>query len=69
MMRVGITLNAQVEMLFFTISYQFLQLLGRWRILGIIQKIGGADHYPPLHPILKVLDDQDRHQVPAGESR
>jgi hypothetical protein len=55
-------------MIHFTVSYEFLQLVGRRRILGILRKIGGADYYPPIRPMFYVLD-QDRHQVYAGDSR
>jgi hypothetical protein len=59
MMSVGVAPNDQVEMLFFTVSYEFLQLLGG--------RFVRADHYQPLLPTLYALN-QDRHHVPAGES-
>jgi hypothetical protein len=67
-MRVGVALNDQVEMFFFAVSQEFLQLLSRRRILGIILEIRRTNHHPPVRLILKVLE-KDRHQAHAGESR
>jgi hypothetical protein len=51
MMRVVVAPNVHVEMLHFTVSYEFLQIVGRRRILGTLREVGGADNYPILHPL------------------